>query len=360
MPKIVILLIAILFAFSFCSKKDSKDSKNQTSTEITTATESTESITETETTTQKSTIEEPTTESSTKESTTKTTTAESFTKESATEPIITELFTKVDWDNCIQTTQDYFSNNEFSEFIKDYIAIKVDNDTRVIKFYIVLHDGTEPQLAVELANSVVRYFNFAAQSQDDSIKESSEDYYGGLYDVYDFTIDVLTKSDMYDLDKWFVSSSVNRGMHTKQPIELQKSSNKSSSEFDWDKCMQYTKDEFLNNEFYTYIKDIAISVDRVDKIITFNAVVADSTSPEVALDLADSLIRHLNLSAQLQNGNIKSASKDYYGSIYDEFDIVINVSSESNIRNSSKWFIRDGVMRGMHTKQPIKLQKAYR
>lgn len=194
MPKIVILLIAVLFVFSGCSSSSSKDNKNQTSTETTKVTESTESTTGTETTTQESTIEEPTTED----------------------------FTKVDWDTCIQTTKDQFLNNEFYQFVQS-IDIEVKNEeAKVINFRSVVDDGTEPEIAYELADSIVRYFNLAAQFQDGSVKGSSKDYYGGLYDVYNASVEVMAESDIDDSKKWFVNCAVGRGDHTRDPIELQK------------------------------------------------------------------------------------------------------------------------------------------
>lgn len=193
MPKIVILLIAVLFVFSGCSSSSSKDNKNQTSTETTKETESTESTTGTETTTQESTIEEPT----------------------------AEAFTKVDWDTCIQTTKDQFLNNEFYQFVQS-IDIEVNNDTKVITFNSVVDDGTEPDVAYELADSIVRYFNLAAQFQDGSVKGSSKDYYGGLYDIYNASVEVMAESDIDDSKKWFVKHVVGRGWHTRDPIELQK------------------------------------------------------------------------------------------------------------------------------------------
>lgn len=193
MPKIVILLIAVLFVFSGCSSSSSKDNKNQTSTETTKETESTESTTGTETTTQESTIEEPT----------------------------AEAFTKVDWDTCIQTTKDQFLNNEFYQFVQS-IDIEVNNDTKVITFNSVVDDGTEPDVAYELADSIVRYFNLAAQFQDGSVKGSSKDYYGGLYNIYNASVEVMAESDIDDSKKWFVKHIIGRGWHTRDPIELQK------------------------------------------------------------------------------------------------------------------------------------------
>lgn len=189
MTKIVILVIAVLFVFSGCSSSSSKDNKNQTSTETTKETESTESTTETETTTQESTIEETT----------------------------AEAFTKVDWDTCIQTTKDQFLNNEFYQFVQS-IDIEVNNDTKVIIFNSVVDDGTEPEVAYELADSIVRYFNLAAQFQDGSVKGSSKDYYGGLYDVYNVGIDVMAEGDIDNPDKWFVRGFISRGWHKSTPI----------------------------------------------------------------------------------------------------------------------------------------------
>lgn len=122
---------------------------------------------------------------------------------------------------------------------------------------------------------------------------------------------------------------------------------------DWEKCITDTKAEFTNSGQYSYLKDIYIEVS--DDEITFTAALSDSTDSDVALDLADGIIRRFNANAQLQDSSIKSSGKDYLGGLYDNYSIAIGIAPLSKTNNSSEWYIHDVIGKGVH-KEP-KLQK---
>ena len=90
------------------------------------------------------------------------------------------------------------------------------------------------------------------------------------------------------------------------------------------------------------------------------AVLNDSTDPNVALDFADTMIRRFSSIAQMQDGNIASPSKDYYGGIYDNYGIMIGIAPSSKTDIASEWFVNTYITKGLHTKQAPELQKAYR
>lgn len=115
---------------------------------------------------------------------------------------------------------------------------------------------------------------------------------------------------------------------------------------DWEKCISDTKSEFINSDYYNYVKDVCIEVSNDE--ITFTAVVSDSTDSEVVLDFADSIIRRFNSNAQLQNSSIKSSGKDYLGGLYDTYKISIGISALSTINNSNEWYICDVIGKGVH------------
>lgn len=130
---------------------------------------------------------------------------------------------------------------------------------------------------------------------------------------------------------------------------------------DWEKCISDTKTELMNKEYFSYVKDIDFSVNADEKMITMTAALGDSTSPSVALEFADTMIRRFGANAQMQKSSSKAAGKDYYGGIYDEYSIKIGVAPFSKVSASTKeWFVYGVVTRGMHTKQAPTLQKKYR
>lgn len=160
--------------------------------------------------------------------------------------------------------------------------------------------------------------------------------------------DVLQGEDDSNNSKMQVKSEEDRDESAEEPLLYN---------IDWDKCSDDLKESVLNQEFFPYAKDVYVSVNEDRELITFSAVVEDSTSPEIALDYADTLIRQYNLMANMQDNTIKLGSKDSYGGLYDKYDILIGVSPQSNTDNQDEWYIFDAIISGTHRK--IKLQKAY-
>lgn len=126
---------------------------------------------------------------------------------------------------------------------------------------------------------------------------------------------------------------------------------------DWDKCLDDLKESVLNQEFFPYAKDVYVAVDEEKKQITFSAVVGDATDPSVALDYADTIVRQYNLMANMQDSNIVLGSKDYYGGLYDKYDILVGIAPQSKVDDSDQWFVYDASIAGAHKK--FKLQKEY-
>ena len=124
---------------------------------------------------------------------------------------------------------------------------------------------------------------------------------------------------------------------------------------DMDKCISDLKENLPLDPDYTFVQDYSISMK--DDQITITAVVDDSTDPTVALDFADTLVRQLNLYAQMQDSSIESASKDFYGGLYERYDALVGVAPASQTDNPDKWFVYDGIVGG---KVMLKLNKAYR
>lgn len=145
---------------------------------------------------------------------------------------------------------------------------------------------------------------------------------------------------------------------TDEVTEEAKEATKMISELDWESCIADVKKELTDTEFFSYVNDIGVFVDQEEEKITLTAALDDSTDPSIALEFADTFIRRLNATAMLQNSYIKSASKDYYGGLYDTYSVLIGIAPASKINDDSQWFVYDAVAKGAHTK--IKLQKQYR
>lgn len=125
---------------------------------------------------------------------------------------------------------------------------------------------------------------------------------------------------------------------------------------DLDKCISDLKENLPLEPDYTFVQDYYIG--EKDGTITITAVVDDATDPALALDFADTLVRQLNLYAQMQDSSIASASKDFYGGLYERYNALVGVAPASKSDgDTDDWFVFDGIVGG---KVMLKLNKQYR
>lgn len=130
----------------------------------------------------------------------------------------------------------------------------------------------------------------------------------------------------------------------------------SEETIDMDKCISDLKENLPLEPDYTFVRDYSISMNDDDQIV-ITAVVDDATDPNVALDFADTLVRQLNLYAQMQDSSIELASKDFYGGLYERYSALVGVAPASKTDDKDSWFVHDAIVGG---KVMLKLNKAYR
>lgn len=133
------------------------------------------------------------------------------------------------------------------------------------------------------------------------------------------------------------------------------SDTQTASSLNMDKCISDLKANLPLDPDYTYVQDYYIGVK--DDTITITAVVDDSTDPSLALDFADTLVRQLNLYAQMQDSSIESSSQNFYGGLYTRYKALVGVAPASKTNSQKDWFVYDGISGG---KVMLKLNKQYR
>lgn len=122
-------------------------------------------------------------------------------------------------------------------------------------------------------------------------------------------------------------------------------------DIDINKCIDDLKAGLPLEPDYTFVKDYAILADG--KNLTISIVVDDSTDPEKALDFADTVVRQLNLYANMQDSNVELGNKDFYGGLYTEYTALVGVAPYSKMNNTDEWFVYDAIVGG---KVMLKLQ----
>lgn len=130
-----------------------------------------------------------------------------------------------------------------------------------------------------------------------------------------------------------------------------------SFDVNWDQCRDDLVSELVSDD-YPYIRDVYLSVDDETRRITLTATLDDATAPDVALDLADTMIRRTNALANMQDSDVTMSGADTYGGVFDVYDCMIGIAPVSQVNNSSQWFVYDAIARG--TNQKPELTAAYR
>ena len=111
----------------------------------------------------------------------------------------------LDMDQCISDLKDNLSLEPDYSFVQDYyIGVKDDQ----ITITAVVDDATDPNVALDFADTLVRQLNLYDQMQDSSIDSASKDFYGGLYKRYSALVGIAPASKQDDPDSWFVYDGI--------------------------------------------------------------------------------------------------------------------------------------------------------
>lgn len=154
-----------------------------------------------------------------------------------------------------------------------------------------------------------------------------------------------------DINASSVPASSNDNISSKTPVNVIT---------DFQPIIDDTITECTEVKYFGYVRDILITVDDEKKEIAFTVAVDSSTDSTVVLEFADTIVRRFGAITQIYNSSYKGPGLDYYGEVFDEYDIYVGISSIENLKNMDNWFISDYVMKGNHTKQPFELEKKYR
>lgn len=89
---------------------------------------------------------------------------------------------------------------------------------------------------------------------------------------------------------------------------------------------------------YDYVTDWAVAPDNSGGV-NISVVVKDGTDPELALQIADGLIRQVSAAARNQDPELDGPTKDNYGSFYDSYHALVGVSEQSKTANTKDWLV---------------------
>lgn len=115
-------------------------------------------------------------------------------------------------------------------------------------------------------------------------------------------------------------------------------------------ALKELKADFKANE--QLVEDVFVVVDEDKKELKFSLVVNAAVNDKYILEIIDSMLRKYNLFCFAGGSN-----KEKWGNLYDEYSIVVGVASKANINNPDKWFVYEGVAKGVQTQHKFKVKR---
>lgn len=115
--------------------------------------------------------------------------------------------------------------------------------------------------------------------------------------------------------------------------------------------------ELKNKANFPLVCDASIRKNDENKRISIAIETVASMKPELSLQLADAAIRRYGSLTAMAVEGLKDPGKDYYGGIFDAYDVLIIVYPQGTRGNDP--FVQDAIIKGMHTKRGLRLTKAY-
>lgn len=175
--------------------------------------------------------------------------------------------------------------------------------------------------------------------------------------------EALAKKEQEELEKKKKEDLAKKEQEKLENNKKEESNNKTEekttqSKRNWEVAINDTKKALTNKEYYSYVDGIQIDIDEEKKQISMCAALYDSVDPKIALDFADTMIRRFNTEVKFIDNSIKSATKEYFGGLYDEYSLTIGVAPLSKSTEIKEWFVYDSFSKG--NIRQLKLQKKYR
>ncbi|MDO5418280.1 MAG: hypothetical protein Q4F29_13855 [Lachnospiraceae bacterium] len=131
--------------------------------------------------------------------------------------IVTDV--ELDWNqisedviSCYEDTDEYPGLVTFNYAHKD--------EEKMIKAQMFVDDTVDGKEAASYAADLIRYINDSIAIQNNSLAMSTDKNYGGFFDDYGFSVQVMPEATKDDESTWLVNMTVEAGAHTPvAPIE---------------------------------------------------------------------------------------------------------------------------------------------
>lgn len=130
----------------------------------------------------------------------------------------------IDWDQVRDECEEILNDKDAYPH-SSYIDFAVHDDQKVIELIWVMTNDANQLESLDYGKTLIKTFNDVVANQDFSIRKSSENDYGGLWDKYGIDLQLYREKSIMTPDNYFVNQIMDPGSNdpvlplTKQDIE---------------------------------------------------------------------------------------------------------------------------------------------
>jgi len=117
------------------------------------------------------------------------------------------------WDQVSEDLKGYYEDSDEYPGLLTFNFSHKDEDKMIIAQLFVDEDEVDKETAAEYAADLIRNLNDCIVIQNNSLALADENSYGGFFDDYGFTVQVMPEDSQEDESTWLVNMTVPAGEH---------------------------------------------------------------------------------------------------------------------------------------------------
>ncbi len=115
----------------------------------------------------------------------------------------------IDWEQVRYDLDEIMVSEDYP--LVSYIDFAVYEEKQTIRLILPLKNEATHLESLDYGEKYIKMFNDVVATQDFSIEQSSEDYYGGLWDEYILELEVYAEKDIMNPELYFVNQVMDAG-----------------------------------------------------------------------------------------------------------------------------------------------------
>ncbi len=119
---------------------------------------------------------------------------------------------QLEWNQISDDVMSYYEYDEYPGLLTFNFAHR--DEEKMIEAQLFVDDTVDKETAAQYAADLIRHINDSIAIQDNSLALADENQYGGFFDEYGFTVQVMPEATKDDEGTWLVNMTVAAGEHT--------------------------------------------------------------------------------------------------------------------------------------------------